>query len=156
MPSLPVVTAAAVWLTLLTARATATRIAVCLPATILHELAHWLVAFVLGGNPGLPSLWPRREGRMWVLGSVSFHATHWTAGWVALAPFWILVPVAHWALFLHSAPGLLEQVATGALAGFALWGCIPSSTDFEVALRYPLGTFPAMALCITWVWLYAL
>ncbi|MBF0138625.1 MAG: hypothetical protein HQL65_20550, partial [Magnetococcales bacterium] len=40
--------------------------------TVLHELAHYLVGWLLLARPGRLSLWPRQTAHGFVLGSVSF------------------------------------------------------------------------------------
>lgn len=109
------------------------------PGTVAHELAHFLVAFILRANPRLPRLWPRREGIRWILGSVTFEVGWFSAGLVALAPA-ALLPLGAWAC--HAALPVeegLEAAALGYTAGVLLWGAVPSPQDFRIALRYPAG-----------------
>ena len=145
---------ALLWLLLLFTRTTASRIALELPATAMHELSHWLVAFLTGSRPGFPSLWPKREGNHWVLGTVTFSPGTWTAGGVALAPALILMPVAYWGLFVRPKELLVSEIIAGLGYGYAAWGCVPSSTDFEIALKYPLGTTIIVGFVFGSLWLY--
>src|SRR5690349_19261760 len=59
---------------------------VALPGTLAHELAHFVVAFVLGAQPSLPSVRPIRTERGWRLGSVTFRVGYARALPIALAP----------------------------------------------------------------------
>jgi hypothetical protein len=42
-----------------------------LPGILVHEAAHWVMAWLLGLKPGKFTLWPKRRGRMVGLGSVT-------------------------------------------------------------------------------------
>lgn len=115
-----------------------------LPATVCHEMAHWLVALLTGSRPGIPSLLPRREGKNgWTLGSVQFHAKPFAAGLVALAPALLLAPLAWWGLSRAETAAVSEPLR-GLLFGYLAWGAVPSSQDWAVALKYPLGTVVAL------------
>ncbi len=114
--------------------------ALLLPGTILHECAHWLVAFFLRGHPGSISIVPHRTGpNRYRLGQVAVHqATWYNAAAIGLAPLLLLIP-AVW-LLLHANPGpfsvnwiplLLEGYSTTVLLASA-W---PSSTDYCMVFR---------------------
>lgn len=111
-----------------------------LPATICHELAHWVVALLLRCRPSLPSILPKKDGDSWQLGAVSFYPGIWSGGLVALAPLWFL------GSGLAAVASLLEEAdwtvrLPGALLlGVLAPGVIPSSQDFLIALKYPVGT----------------
>ena len=45
---------------------------VTFPGNAGHELMHWFVAKLLFAQPAFPSLWPRRDGDRWIMGSVAF------------------------------------------------------------------------------------
>ena len=64
--------------------------------TLCHELAHFSVGLLLGAEPTGFSIIPRRQGRTWELGSVTFANLRWyNAAPAALAPFLVLlVPLA--------------------------------------------------------------
>src|SRR5205807_4997851 len=65
-----------------------------LPGTIAHELSHLVVGYALGARPQRFSLWPRREGKRWILGFVTFgNLNVLNAAPVALAPL-ALLPLA--------------------------------------------------------------
>lgn len=67
-----------------------------LPGTIAHELTHWLIAFLLGGRPSFPSVWPKRtlvnNQEYWRLGEVRSQLSWWRGPFVGLAPL-LLIPV---------------------------------------------------------------
>ena len=64
--------------------------------TLCHELAHFAVGLLLGAEPVGFTIVPRRKGRTWELGSVTFSNLRWyNAAPAALAPFLVLlVPLA--------------------------------------------------------------
>ena len=109
--------------------------------TLLHELAHFFVALLLGGKPSFPSLVPKREGCVWVLGQVRFQATPFNAFPTALAPLGLLPLAIVWAGDLPL--GLREAVLWASLKAF-----LPSSQDLRVAFSYPLASFVWIALLI--------
>jgi hypothetical protein len=122
-------------------------IVLSLPATVAHELSHWVVALVLGASPKFPSVVPRRElDGSWTLGSVQFLASRWTAGVIALAPLLLLAPVAVWGLWFRPPGSLGVELGCGLVFGYVAWGAAPSSTDWGVSLRYPLGTMLALTV----------
>lgn len=110
-----------------------------LPGTIAHELAHWLVALLLGGDPSAPSLWPRTEGQRWTLGHVTIRKPRWYNTLpIALAPLLLLplaalsyrhwlryYPLDHWQHWLG-----LYIVAT------LLRSALPSVEDWRLLRRY--------------------
>lgn len=153
-----------------------------LPATVLHETAHWLAAWLLLARPSQISVWPssRRAGPPRIAeqlmpqaraaakgasgeardaddsgqaGHVKFEASAWTAGLVALAPLWLLLPpcllvwLGLWVpQSAGSAPACAALGLVLAVCGQACW---PSAQDWALAARYPGGT-AALALA-AWV-----
>lgn len=153
----PDLAAAVVVVTLLAlTRNIAAQIFLSLPATVLHELAHWVVALLTGSSPSLPSVWPRRVANGWQLGQVSFEAKTFSAGWVALAPGWVLGAVCWFILTQHTASSPAHEFALGLLAGYCAWGMLPSPQDWTIALRYPLGSVSCLTLVSLWLALYVL
>lgn len=107
--------------------------AVALPGTLAHELAHYIVALVLAGDPRLPRLWPRRTDSGWRLGSVAFRAPWWRAGPIALAPV-LLVPASLAWLLMFVADARGAWLALHAwIAGTLLSAGLPSRTDLRIA-----------------------
>jgi hypothetical protein len=105
-----------------------------LPGTLAHELAHFVVALVLGARPTLPSLIPKRTDHGWLLGSVPFRAGHVRALPIALAPL-LLAPLALWwaGTFLQSASWPLFCVHVWIVAALVA-GSLPSMADLKLAL----------------------
>lgn len=138
--------ASALWLFLASRTAMGLYIFAALPATAAHELAHWIIALITGSSPSLPSLWPTRIATGWQLGSVRFNPGWLSAGWVALAPLWCLAPAAAWGVFWRT-PELNDwhEMLQGVLWGYVAWGSLPSSQDWLIALRYPVGTLCVLA-----------
>lgn len=138
--SLPLAIAVTTWLAIWWASRGRLLALVSLPATIAHELAHWSVALLTGGRPSSLRLWPRKEGNSMVLGEVTFTA-HWLfTGAVALAPLWVLSPLAWWLVWGAFDDGALYPALRGIAAGYLFKGCIPSSQDWFLSLKYPIGT----------------
>lgn len=120
-----------------------------LPSTIAHELSHWIVAAVLGCRPSGFSLFPKRIAKNhWQLGAVTFVPGTLSAGFVALAPLWVLGSISYWLLWLRPLSGDIGiEILAGIAGGFTALGALPSSTDVEIALRYPVGT-TVLAICL--------
>lgn len=115
-----------------------------LPGTFVHELLHLVVGLILNGKPVSISLWPRRVGHgQWILGAVGFANVRWyNAVFIALAP---LLALGAALLLTPSPSGWVPQgsdlqrwlIATPILAM-----CIPSTTDFKLALKsWPIFVF---------------
>jgi hypothetical protein len=120
---------------------------VALPGTALHEFSHYLVALCLGGSPSFPSLLPvRTQGGTWHMGHVRFRAGHLRAMFVGLAPL-LLAPLAWWwasALLAHAAWPLYALHAWVVAA--LLQACLPSKTDWKLALPALVVLIPLAAL----------
>lgn len=111
---------------------------VCLlPGTFLHEMSHWIVAFLCRCHPSFPSLIPKRNESGWTLGSVAFEVGWLSAGFVALAPLYLMWGLAYWLLF--TIPWSVSTWEYGVLAGVLLNSGLPSRVDWSIAFRYPLG-----------------
>ncbi|MBF0380030.1 MAG: hypothetical protein HQL69_03375 [Magnetococcales bacterium] len=107
--------------------------------TFCHELAHFLVGFLLWAKPVGFSLWPKRQsGGGFVLGSVSFNnITFFNAIPTALAPL-LLIVLAYY-IELNFFTLFYETTLTFILYVFIivviLENAIPSATDFKVAFN---------------------
>jgi hypothetical protein len=109
-----------------------------LAGTLCHELAHFGVGLLLGAEPTGLTVIPRRVGRNWELGSVTFANLRWfNAAPSALAPLLILVvpfAVAAW----RTGPGWHFEARDLWLAWLlapqflSFW---PSPTDWRLAWR---------------------
>ena len=109
---------------------------VTLIGTVGHELAHFLVALVLGANPSFPNIIPERTKTGWRLGSVVFRAGFVRAVPIALAPL-LLAPLGQWwaSRFLHPASGLW-YCAHEWMAGTLVMASLPSRQDWTVAAPF--------------------
>jgi hypothetical protein len=106
--------------------------------TLCHELAHFSVGLLTGADPTGLTVIPRRRGKVWELGSVTFANLRWyNAAPAALAPFLVLLlpfAVAVW----RTRPGWhfepLDLALTFLLAPqfLSFW---PSPVDWRLAVR---------------------
>ncbi len=113
-----------------------------LPGTICHELSHLLVGLLLNGQPHGFSVWPRRVGRSFVLGSVALGNPRWyNVFFIGLAPL-LLLPLAylglHWRLVRHPVFDAWEAAAVFLIANL-VFASIPSWQDLRIAARSPIG-----------------
>lgn len=108
------------------------------PATLLHEFSHYLVAYVTRSQPAPMDIVPRKVDDAWVLGSVRFHPGALSAAFVALAPL-LLLPLAWMSLPVDGGGAPAAQAWRGAFFAWCVLGAWPSRMDWEIALRYPLG-----------------
>jgi hypothetical protein len=106
--------------------------------TLCHELAHFSVGLLLGADPTGLTVIPRRKGRTWELGSVTFANLRWyNAAPAALAPFLVLLLPFAVALF-RTRPGwhfgATDLALTFVLAPqfLSFW---PSPVDWRLAVR---------------------
>ena len=106
--------------------------------TFCHELSHFSVGLPLGAEPVGFTIIPRRNGRTWELGSVSFANLRWyNAAPAALAPFLVLlVPlgVAAWRTGPGWQFGPLDLALAPLLAPqyLSFW---PSPVDWRLSVR---------------------
>ena len=121
-----------------------------LPGLLAHEMAHWLVALLTRSRPQPLSIIPKRTPQGWQLGAVVFEPKVLSAGLVALAPLYILTPLAWWLCSAGWSAGGLRAVGAGYLFVALLWGAVPSRTDWVIALRHPLGTFIVLSAIGSW------
>lgn len=139
---LPSLLLTAVWyLILQRARASLWKVAlISLPGTIAHELAHWVVGFLFLAKPARFSVWPRRSGERWTLGSVSFRRINVLNGaFVALAPA-LLLPLSWYCLRRLAAPSWNQGqwgwwLASGYVAAACLFAALPSAHDLRQGTR---------------------
>lgn len=104
-----------------------------LPGTCTHELSHYFMAKLCFAEPRLPSLWPRRNGNTWIMGSVEFVPTFINVVPIALSPF-LLFPfgILFAAYCVHPAAGW-QYILYSWIGGNMLFACIPSKQDWKVA-----------------------
>jgi hypothetical protein len=112
-----------------------------LPITVMHELAHFTAALLLGGRPSGFSLWPRRENGAWRLGSVTARATVISAAPTALAPLaWLIVAGMLLAERATLAGASLPRMCGVHVAAYlCVAAALPSWQDIRVALMHPFS-----------------
>lgn len=112
-----------------------------LPITIMHELAHYASALILGGKPVGFSLWPKLENGEWQLGSVTARVTIISAAPTALAPLvWLIAGGLLLCERTALAGDSLPMLCFIYLAAYmCLAASIPSWQDIKVAIRNPLS-----------------
>jgi hypothetical protein len=150
-----VVTAAMLWLMNRTRRSFWMFSVLALPGTLCHEFCHWLVGLLLNGRPVHFTVFPKRQGRGFVLGSVTLSNLRWyNAFFIGLAPL-LLAPAAYglflWRLGDHPVLGWGEAGAVYVLANL-LFGAIPSWQDLRIAARSPIGWL-FLAGALGWGWM---
>ena len=127
------------------------QILVRLPGTLLHELAHFLVALITGGSPAGFTIIPRRtvgvteDGsprRVWVLGAVIITNPSILAAFPSGCAPLLLLPFA-WFLyrtwFVWFPPDLSHTLLMYLAVVVCCGSSLPSSQDVAVAFSRPLG-----------------
>jgi hypothetical protein len=117
-----------------------------LGATAIHEACHLVFGLILNAKPVSFSLWPKRQGKHWVLGSVGFSNLNiWNSPFVAFAPL-AMLPLG-WLVFqLWMRPAFRSGAYfSWLLAGYVVaccgFACLPSTTDIK------LGALSAAMYC---------
>ena len=111
----------------------------CLPFTLMHEIAHVVAALLTGGRPSSFSVWPRRSGNRWVLGSVRAVPTLLSAAPTALAPLgWLAVGYYSMVLW-DMRPVWVPEYLIVVILYACTAACTPSWQDIKVALTHPLS-----------------
>ena len=122
----------------------------------MHECMHLTVGIILLAKPAALNLIPRRAGRQWQFGSVSFRGlTLFNAAPVAYAPL-LLLGLAwlgwhHWLLPAVFAHHYLQALLAGYLIACALFYSLPSTADIKVGGLSSLF-WSAIALAGWWFW----
>lgn len=132
---------AALYLLLRRARGGMWRLALlALPGTLVHELVHWIVGWLLFAKPAGLSLRPKRAANGWVLGSVSFRGIGlFNGAFVALAPL-LLLPLAWITLGELALPAWADRrwgrwLGAGYLTATLLFSALPSGQDLREGSR---------------------
>lgn len=129
-----------------------------IPGTLLHETSHFLVGLFLNAHPTRFDLFPKKEGNVYVMGSVGFrNITFYNALPSALAPLLLLI-IGYlfnvW-FFVNVEVTYLNYILYVLLQTIIIENAVPSSTDFKVAFSHPLGLLIYGALFVFAV-LYAI
>jgi len=123
--------------------------------TLCHELAHFGVGLLTNADPTGLTILPRRRGRVWELGSVTFANLRWyNAAPAALAPLLVLlVPlaVAWWRTRGPWHFGTADLALTLVLGPqfLSFW---PSPVDWKLAARSWPYLIVIAALLAAWFW----
>jgi hypothetical protein len=125
-----------------------------LPGTLAHEGCHLVLGLLLNGKPAAFNLVPRRSGRGWEMGSVSFsHMTWYNAFFVGMAPL-LLLPAAYglarWRLVDAAGFGWPEALTLYVIANL-VYAARPSWQDCRIAARSPIGWL-LLAAGLAWGW----
>jgi hypothetical protein len=126
-----------------------------LPGTILHEGAHWIAAFLLNGQPGSFSIWPKRlENGNWLLGAVTIKNLTWYNGlFIGLAPLvsfiFLLLLAPQYANWHFSQKDIWYWVCASPVLLF----CLPSWQDLKVVAKslLPVIFLTIAAVAIYWL-----
>lgn len=108
-----------------------------LPGTLLHELMHFIIGWILGAKPVSLDLSPHRDGDRWILGAVSFARINiLNAAPTAFAPL-LMLPIAwwlfqHWMVPVFVAGHYVEWMLVGYLVGCCVFSCFPSWMDIKL------------------------
>ena len=123
--------------------------------TLCHELAHFAVGLLLGAEPVNFSIVPRRSGKHWELGSVTFANLRWyNAAPAALAPLLVLLVPLATAWWRTRGPwrfGPADLALTLLLAPqfISFW---PSPVDWKLSLRsWPYLLLLPLAGFLAWL-----
>ena len=113
-----------------------------IPGTFLHETAHFLIGFILNARPTSFTLFPRKSGDSYVLGSVGFkNIKFYNALPSAMAPLFLLAVGYYfnrW-FFANIHLSLWTYFGYIILQTIIIENALPSSTDFKVAFSNLLG-----------------
>ena len=120
-----------------------------LPGTFMHELMHFIVSFILLGNPVSFSVIPKRAGNKIILGSVSSTNVRFYNGFfIALAPL-LLLPLSYFLLVYLSRVQETYYFYIGIyLIANLIYASIPSSTDWKLAFKKSWLLFIVIALFV--------
>lgn len=123
-----------------------------LPSSLAHEMLHYITAMVLLASPKSFSIFPRKgEDGILYLGSVTCEKLNsFNAPVVAMAPLLLIFcPYIAYEYLLLPEGHEIRNLLIMTLSFLISTSFIPSRTDFNVAMRFPLGTilwFAAVAL----------
>jgi hypothetical protein len=105
--------------------------------TWLHELSHYLTGFLLCAKPMSFTLWPKRDGDQWVLGSVGFtNLNIWNAAPVAFAPLMLIglggLLFVYWSQPAFVSGHYLSWLLSSYVVACCFFSCLPSTTDIRI------------------------
>lgn len=119
------------------------------PATVMHELAHFVVAMITFGQPKAISLLPKRTKSGVRLGQVTVgNLNAFNGALIAMAPLFLLgVAFALYTILIrdHSCDWT-KLVPMAYLVANSVYGSVPSRSDVLQALRKPFGGIAIIAV----------
>lgn len=111
-----------------------------IPGTVLHELAHFVIAFVSNGRPCGFSILPKKQvvngNKYYQLGSVKIANASWyNSFFIAFAPLllWIPIILLNKFFFFYLEDNLLNNILFVYLLIVLIDSSIPSRADFKQA-----------------------
>jgi hypothetical protein len=111
---------------------------------VFHELAHYLIALLLGGRPKRFSVWPKRMADGFLFGQVvCARINAFNALPIGIAPL-SLLPLAwliHQKFYLYLQPTSWNYIAYLFLMVIVIENALPSSADWRLVRQYPMGMF---------------
>lgn len=147
-------TALALWLLSRARRSLWLLSLVALPGTFCHELCHHLTGLLLNGQPRAFTVFPKREGNRWILGSVQLANARWyNRFFIGLAPLLLLPAAAALFFWRIQTPRPLTWAEAGWIYLIAnlLFACLPSLEDLRMAAKSPIGWLLLLA-ALAWGW----
>jgi len=109
---------------------------ISLPATLFHELMHFIVSLFTFGMPRKISIFPEKSDNGYTLGYVESYNVRWYNGLlIGLAPL-LLIPIDFYffKLYLINETNIYYILVKGYIAATLLEGSIPSITDIKLAI----------------------
>lgn len=121
---------------------------VTVPGTFMHELMHWGAAMLTNGDPSGFSIIPAGN----TLGHVMIRPNWYNATIISLAPL-LLAPLTLLLIVIAARSDAYKMPLFAYFAACCFAACIPSSTDFSIAVSYPTSWLPGLILLslISWV-----
>jgi hypothetical protein len=119
------------------------------PATVMHELAHFLLALLTFGKPVAISLLPKRMAGGVQLGEVTVRNLNaFNGALIALAPLSLLggAYALYATVIRDQACDWTKLFSIAYLAASALYGSVPSRHDCVQALRKPFGAMVILGI----------
>lgn len=111
---------------------------VTLPATILHELTHFIISLLTGGKPKGFSIIPKKNtDGSYTMGSVtSYNVTWWNGFLIGLAPL-LLIPISYFYLkyYIIEIKDFKLLAINLFIIASMLEGSIPSSVDLKLSFQ---------------------
>ncbi|MBF0419473.1 MAG: hypothetical protein HQL78_04840 [Magnetococcales bacterium] len=122
---------------------------------VLHEVAHFIVAWLLGGRPTRFSVWPQRTVDGFLFGHVvCARMNTFNALPIGLAPL-MLLPVA-WMLdrqfFVHFPRTTGSYIIYLFLLVIIIENALPSTADWRVVWKYPIGLVGWGGVLFAYLW----